>query len=205
MIISDKYKLIFISIPKTGTSSMQEALLCNLESKKNQLYINERLIKTNDHITATKLKDLLAGDWNTYYKFAVVRDPYERRASLYRYYRYLLLKRHPRVKGMRLLDLRLRWLLAQLPFVIWAIFYPSKSCTKFVCDKTGTCIVDKVIYYQNLEEELKQLIKDLDLPNFQLARTNQVSNNKKKKFFLETFSFLITKIYYRKDYNRFFN
>jgi hypothetical protein len=87
MPISYTYNIIFIHIPKCagttiekiiGTSTEQQ-YFCNWKTtKKGQL-------KTSQHFTYLELKKELKVNWKDYYAFSVVRNPYQRFVSEYKY------------------------------------------------------------------------------------------------------------------------
>ena len=74
MIISNKYKFIFIAIPKTGTSSV-ESVLNKFSTNKMQ--------DTNKHYYLHQLTDFRVDD---YFTFTFVRNPWQRHLSTYFYY-----------------------------------------------------------------------------------------------------------------------
>jgi hypothetical protein len=84
MIISHKYKFIFIAVPKTGTTSIRNFLqpYCdvfpNLNSKSPQY------VHTNIKILEQHFKNK---NWNfdEYFKFGFVRNPWDRAVSEYHY------------------------------------------------------------------------------------------------------------------------
>jgi chondroitin 4-sulfotransferase 11 len=84
-IVSKKYKFIFIHIPKTGGSSIAEpeylsgqgALVAHLGSEDHV---------QAGHIRAVGLKNRLQDNWDDYFKFTFVRNPWDRTVSLYHYF-----------------------------------------------------------------------------------------------------------------------
>jgi len=81
-VISHRYKLIFIHIPKTGGSS----LACPGYKGVLLPYLGETDIVHGSHPSARILKKKFPDVWNDYYKFAVVRNPWERLVSSYFYF-----------------------------------------------------------------------------------------------------------------------
>lgn len=81
MIISDKYKCIFIRIPKNASTSIEKVF---------GLYdpgsIQPNELPPYGHETASEVRDI-AGEkrWNTYFKFAFFRNPEERFLSHFKY------------------------------------------------------------------------------------------------------------------------
>jgi hypothetical protein len=82
MIVSDKYKIIFIRIPKTGSTSVEKALIkadpdCLKSDNDTAPY---------GHFSAKTVKELYhIGDyrWNNYFKFCTVREPIDWYTSMY--------------------------------------------------------------------------------------------------------------------------
>jgi hypothetical protein len=82
MVISDKLKCIFVRVPKNASTSMEEALInedpdCIRGDDSNPPY---------GHELASQVR-LIAGEerWNSYFKFAFVREPKERFISSFVY------------------------------------------------------------------------------------------------------------------------
>jgi hypothetical protein len=78
MVISHHSKSIFVHIQKTGGSSIEEAL------RKDDPTIESNAHQGRRHMAAREMKTLIAADiWNTYFKFAFVRNPWDRLVSWY--------------------------------------------------------------------------------------------------------------------------
>jgi len=71
--ISHKHKCIFIHIPRTGGTSIEHAIFGG-----NWWSID----KSTKHITASQAKKIYSDFWDDYFKFAFVRNPYDRAISL---------------------------------------------------------------------------------------------------------------------------
>jgi len=84
-IVSKKYKFIFIHIPKTGGSSIAEP---KYRSGQGALipYLGSDDYVQAGHIRAIGLKNRLQNNWDDYFKFAIVRNPWDRIVSLYYYF-----------------------------------------------------------------------------------------------------------------------
>jgi len=74
MIISHKYKCIFIRVPKTGSTSI-ETLLKELDP---DCISSDESIPPYGHNSANQVKRMVdIKIWNTYFKFCFIRDPYK--------------------------------------------------------------------------------------------------------------------------------
>lgn len=72
-VISDKYKCIFIRIPKTATTSIENAFDLNDPGS-----VTDYREVPHGHDSWQDVKRMAGDDrWNSYYKFCVLRDPYD--------------------------------------------------------------------------------------------------------------------------------
>jgi|TARA_B110000305_G_scaffold159150_1_gene176017 hypothetical protein len=84
MRISHKHKFVFISVPKTGSTSVRSII----DPYSDILSVNNRNSPYKHHTTALNLKKHFKSkgwDWNSYFKFSVARNPWDRRVSSWAY------------------------------------------------------------------------------------------------------------------------
>jgi hypothetical protein len=81
MVLCTNKKCIFIHIPKTAGTSIEQFLRDN---GKNELLFDRFVLNRSlQHLTALELKRKLGNVFNSYYKFSIVRNPYDRLLSEY--------------------------------------------------------------------------------------------------------------------------
>lgn len=81
MVICHEKKCIFIHIPKTAGTSIEQFLKDN--GKNSIEYLGVRNNRSLHHLTAFELKKELPFYFNKYYKFSIIRNPYDRLLSEY--------------------------------------------------------------------------------------------------------------------------
>ncbi len=84
MPLSHRYKAIFIHIPKTAGTSIYTVLA--IPQNEKHFYSASKKIPSYQHFTPLQLRNKLPNHiWNQYYKLTVVRNPFDRVVSDYRY------------------------------------------------------------------------------------------------------------------------
>jgi hypothetical protein len=141
MIISHKYKVIFIHIYKNAGTFIT-AFLHNLDPNLDTQFLG--------HVTSKEGKALLNPNiWNSYAKFCVVRNSYDYIVSLYNYTKYIYntsYTNHPTYN-----------LVKDMSFYKFLSFKDPKSTANqidFIMDDDNKLMVDNVIKFENLIDEL---------------------------------------------------
>lgn len=81
MVVCHEKKCIFIHIPKTAGTSIEQFIRDN--GKNNLLFIGVRNNRSLQHLTANELKIMIPYIYKKYYKFSIVRNPYDKLLSEY--------------------------------------------------------------------------------------------------------------------------
>jgi hypothetical protein len=137
MIISHKYKVIFIHIFKNAGTFITSFLI-NLDAQLDTRFIG--------HITSKKGKCLLEPHiWNSYTKFCVIRNSYDFIVSLYTYTKTNPVHTdHNVVKNMSFKE-----------FVCYNGHKPSQlNQLNFILDDDNKLMVNNIIKFENLKDEL---------------------------------------------------
>ena len=173
--VSHHHKCIFIHIPKTAGQSIERVFLNLLDLKWETrapllLRYNDRPelgppslahLKANEYVRYQYLSQEL---FDKYYKFAFVRNPWDRMVSIYKYYNY---------------DTRFEFksfLLNVFKNEIWHDKYwfvgPQSG---FVCGEDDTMLVDFVGRYENLQNDFNHVCKKIGLPPIEIPHANKSS------------------------------
>lgn len=174
--ISDRYKCIYIHIPKCAGSSIKEAL--NLPGKGHPLW--------------RYYADLQPEKWREYFKFTVVRNPWDRLVSSYSYAgmkasywhntrmelhpEHELVKQKPFPEFCAYLEGNLR----SLHHESW---YPQHH---WIAQQNGNrleIVVDQVLRYENLDEDFSRLMSDLGVVDVSLPHVNKSNRGSYRDFY----------------------
>lgn len=183
--ISHKKKYIFIEVPKTASTSLRKVLgfskrphLDIVEIRKNMIYnwpfpegsgIIGKFQKLNKFIPSKIRENVIEKQFNSYFKFGFVRNPWDRVVSLYY-----------RKEGIKMVD-RITF----DEFVSW-IQYSSdtsihtsvhKNQLDWFTDENGKVIVDFIGKFESLEDDYEIIMKKLGIDK-ELPHVNNGKNNK---------------------------
>lgn len=159
MIISEQKKYIYIHIPKSAGHSFFNLLT----NDKNMLNIEKRWnVNLNKilgaHKSAGYFKEKFKERYDNYFKFAFVRNPFDRMVSVYHY--------------VKQIDHRDSWIDSFPDFTSFVngIVYGGvkgfphrKELSFYICDEKGNLMVDFVGKIENLDKDFKRLGKNIEI------------------------------------------
>lgn len=198
MQISHRYKFIFFSFPKTGSESVRQLL-----APFSDVPIVNYWEKTEDrpfysHISPAEVKALFKEkhwEYDDYYRFTFVRNPWARMVSLYNMIHHTkpaagiggkikaLLSKHKKPSFKQ-------WLITTEPGgrgaggpanQRWRV-YGSYSIENYIKDEAGRILVDKVIKLEDINEELPPLLQTLALPDAENMIIPRINTRKRKNY-----------------------
>lgn len=164
--ISNKHKCIFIHIPKCGGTSI-EKLIWPREKDKTEAnlwmgftsqYANKYQTGGLQHLMARHVRQEVGGDvFDRYYKFALVRNPYDKTVSQYEYMKKRadlreFLGMHDKAEFKTYLDL-----IAKKLHVQW------DSQHKFIQNDAGESMVDFVGKFENFDTDVTTILDALKM------------------------------------------
>ena len=166
--ISHKHKCIFVHVPKTGGTTI-ENLIWPREADRTELnlwmgfvkdYHNKYQTGGLQHLLASQVKEEVGKKvFDTYFKFAIVRNPWDKAVSQYSYMK----KRQDLRKfiGMSKDDCLKKYLslIQKTNHVQWDSQY------KFVTDKDDKIIVDFIGKFESFSKDVNVILEKLEICN----------------------------------------
>jgi hypothetical protein len=184
MIISVQNRYIFIAVPKTGTTSIQQLILEHDPSAtKYSVEIEGETYNFGEHDTALQIRRTLGKRYSQFRTFGFIRNPFSRIVSSFFFYR----NGNPITRGnKRPWPSRLKKGYAKVtPFKLWALSYPYKSNIEHLVDEHNNVIVDYIGTFESLKNDITKIFRaiDLDIPTDQLKHTNRSDHLSSMEYF----------------------
>lgn len=161
--ISDALRCIFIHIPKCAGTSIEDALWPHPRTTAElwggfiDEFRNPYQTGGLQHLTAATVRDVVGPErFEAYYRFAVVRNPWDRAVS-----QYVFMRRRPdlcRFSGLAPdapFTSYLHAIAAAPPHVQWEAQY------RFIYDDAGRLLVHDVLRFERLAEEMTRVFERL--------------------------------------------
>lgn len=176
MLISHPQKFIFIHVYKNAGSSIGRALLPFAYPRTYRVLnpIARRLganrfnpIPCGEHASAAEIKVAVGEEtFNSYFKFAVVRNPWDWQLSLFTFMRKdPNHHQHEFGKSLASFDDYLKWRCEQ----------DFHSQSEFITSPSGTLMTDRLLRFESLDEDFKSLCSELglkcELPHVNKSKT----------------------------------
>ncbi|EIQ1756789.1 sulfotransferase family 2 domain-containing protein [Campylobacter coli] len=190
----DKYKCIFIHVPKVAGSSIERVIY-----QTDKWLVGH--VKASDYMNFDKDK------FDSYFAFGFVRNPYDRVVSAYHYLKKgggnkndetWASKNIYKYSSFEEFVLALEDLEIQNKILNWMHFTPQY---KFLCDSEKNILVNFVGKFENLEEDFKKILKILSRKD-KLIHINKSLHANYKKYYNDAMYKIIRDIY-RDDFEIF--
>jgi len=165
--INDKHKFIFIEIEKTGTSSF-DYLFSKQYGLKNEL---KDVRKQKRHTIARIVENKFPEKWKEYTTFAIIRNPWERYISWAKWKHNKMYDKYKISKN--LLDMEK---------TVFQIITTSRSQSTFIFDK-DEIIIDKLIRFENLQQEWDDFAPMLGLSQQTLPHRNKTDTYNYRNYY----------------------
>ncbi len=168
MPLFERFNALFIHIPRTGGTNLENLLSLNAkwpEAAPDELfgpYLHNNKPFTLQHLTAEEILTngfLTAEQFSRLFKFSVVRNPYDRCASLYFYWK--------KANDFDCYEAFLDYLGSlKMNDAEHGVGHSNETYHflpqyKYLCDAKGKLLVDHVCRFENYQEEVKWLLKSI--------------------------------------------
>jgi hypothetical protein len=200
MLISDSRQFIFVLIRKAASSSIQSMLaphapepqrgrLLHLGSRAGLVRdYRKHAFRTHDPILAARRR-MPADRFERYFKFSVVRNPWDRLVSEYE---YILSRpehgRHARVARQGGFE----------GFVRMQIPRKDAYQANMLCDGSGTLLMDFCGRFESLDEDWRTICSRLDIPHRELPRRNTTRHRHYRDYYTASLRELVAQ-HWRRD------
>ena len=208
MILRDK-EIVFVHIPKNGGTSIEDALFPPVVDRNLGEHLwgrpNPHQTGGMQHLQAIKIKELVGRDlYDRCFKFSIVRNPWDRAISMYMYHH----KRYDLQKFLGIQDRSLfRRLLGRqkmVPFVNYLravkagpIHVQWDDQYKFICDTSGTVIVDFVGRFETLQKDFEIVCNKLGISAVTLPHRKKSERREYSHYYDDESKHLVSDMYER--------
>ena len=192
--ISHEHRCIFVHIPKCGGTSIEDAIWPGPRSEQDLWrgrYLNEDgLNQSLHHLYARQIRDVVgASVFSSYFKFAIVRNPWDRAVSQYVYVKL----------GWPRMSPRQVWRLATFSNFLKTV--KSVEDTKwasqhlYLYDDKGTLLVDHVGRFENLEDEFQTIATRIGLYGIELPHMKKSRRRLYQEYYTSKTRDMVAEIY----------
>jgi len=187
MLISHRYKFLFVSIPKTGTVAMQKALhpygdVFHTTNAPSPLYV---------HGKAKDLKKYFienGWNWDEYFKFGFVRNPWDSLVSQY-FYKINFAEREktnvPHNKLFMLYCKRFKYLCKDFNSAVISNMLTTTNQKNWAFDDENKNLLNFIGRFENIDQDFKIACEKINLPQIELKRFNRTTHENYKKYYTE--------------------
>jgi len=208
MLLSNKYKFLFVHIAKTGGTSVRAALspyrwrdpayypmwLCSKISRMTGHRIG---VKFPRHAKVIAAQEMLPREYfNDLFKFVFVRNPWDLQISSFHHIRR---ERPQLLQGMTDFSEFLRWKLD--PSRPWQ-YHVDTSIEKqsdYVVDLDGKVIVDYIGRYENLQNDFNHICNSIGIATFDLPHKRKAIDRQDYRQYYTDETHAMVADYFRRD------
>lgn len=196
MIISHKHKYIFFAVPKTATHAIREALRCSkgVDDWEQQQLFGQQVLPIpsiasikHGHISVKEIQPVLdVAQWQSYFKFAFVRNPFDRFVSACAF----LNRGNPQFKLKPT-----QWMhvaLTRPQFRQRALIRPQ---SEQLCDSNSVSVMDFVGRYESLQASLNDVSDRLLLPRSILEVRNRSQHGQYRQYYDDSLKRQVAALY----------
>jgi len=177
--ISHKYKTIFVHVPKTAGQSIEQVFVDDLGLSWDDREVLNLRYNADRAVGPQRLAHLYADEyvrcghierdlWDSYFKFAVVRNPYDRILSEFRY-------RSFRKTGPLSWFLRKQFRDEHLDSTRHVV-----TQSRYLFDDNGACLVDEIVKFEELKDRMPEVFQRIFGGPRTLPRRNESTDGRRR-------------------------
>ncbi len=180
MIISHQKKIIFIHIQRTGGTSIRYILQDKLNGEYN-------ILPQHDN-TQTIPRELLR-QYNNYFSFAFVRNPWDRIFS------WFSLIKKTSGKSQQINNHHFTQFLTDLEFDLKNTTSPYFHFNQldYICDYANKIWVNKIGRFENFENDLYEILQHIGISDVQIPHLNETNSDYKNFYTQKSINFVAEK------------
>jgi hypothetical protein len=178
MLISHKHKFVFISIPKTGSTSVRNSLsqygdVFSSSDPNSRLYL---------HLKAKDLKKYFINNkwnWDEYYKFAFVRNPWDSILSQYCYKLNFINREKldmPYNKKFMIHCKLLKTKCKNFHEAVQLNLLTFENQVNWAIDDEGKNLINFIGRFENINQDFKTICQQIGLPETELKHQNKTAH-----------------------------
>ncbi|HKL62944.1 MAG TPA: sulfotransferase family 2 domain-containing protein [Woeseiaceae bacterium] len=199
MIVSHRHRFVFVAVPRVATRALRQALTMQLDAmdwQQQNLFARHRLpvpdlaAAEHGHLSVRDLRPRLPQEyWQSYLKFAFVRDPFERFVDSF------LSLEAADDPDPAAVAVRMKRALGTQRFRRRRLTLPQRH---FLVDEEGRLAVDFVGRFETLDASWRQLCTRLGLAAVPLARRREPERQDWTRYYDAELAGMVAD-YYRDD------